>query len=100
MLSDKQRGILRDIIHQMELAERFIENRDLESFERDELHLYAVTRCLEIISEASRRLPDELKARHPSIEWKRRNPRAPRGFWPSSPEISRAMLERYAKPKP
>jgi hypothetical protein len=30
----------------------------------------------------------------------RRNPGAPRGFWPSSPEISRAMLERYGKPKP
>jgi len=30
----------------------------------------AVTRCLEIISEASRRLPDELKARHPSIAWR------------------------------
>ena len=27
------------------------------------------------------------------------NPVAPRGFWPSSPEISRAMLERYGKPK-
>ncbi len=25
---------------------------------------------LEIISEASRRLPDEIKARHPSIAWK------------------------------
>jgi len=25
----------------------------------------------------------------------RRNPGAPRGFWPSSPEISRTMLERY-----
>jgi uncharacterized protein with HEPN domain len=31
--------------------------------------LYAVTRCLEIISEASRRLSDELKARHGSIPW-------------------------------
>jgi uncharacterized protein with HEPN domain len=29
-----------------------------------------VTRCLEIISEASRRLPDGLKARHPGIPWK------------------------------
>jgi uncharacterized protein with HEPN domain len=29
-----------------------------------------VTRCLEIISEASRRLPDELKMRHPSIAWR------------------------------
>jgi hypothetical protein len=25
---------------------------------------------------------------------------APRGFWPSSPELSRAMLECYGKPKP
>ena len=31
---------------------------------------YAVTRCLEIISEASRRLPDEMKARYPAIAWK------------------------------
>jgi len=29
-----------------------------------------------------------------------RNPGAPRGFWPSSPEISRAMLERYGNPEP
>jgi hypothetical protein len=29
-----------------------------------------------------------------------RNPGAPSGFWPTSPEISRAMLERYGKPKP
>ena len=33
--------------------------------------VYAVTRCLEIISEASRRLPSALKERHPSIGWKR-----------------------------
>jgi hypothetical protein len=29
-----------------------------------------------------------------------RNPGAVRDFWPSSPEISRAMLERHGKPKP
>ena len=32
--------------------------------------VFAVIRCLEIVSEASRRLPDELKARHPSIPWR------------------------------
>lgn len=38
---------------------------------RDDLRTtYAVTSCLEITPEASRRLPDELKARHPSIEWR------------------------------
>jgi uncharacterized protein with HEPN domain len=29
-----------------------------------------LSRCLEIVSEASRRLPDELKARHPEIPWR------------------------------
>lgn len=40
-----------------------------ESFRRDIRTVYAVTRCLEIISEASRRLPKPLKARHPAIPW-------------------------------
>ncbi len=39
-------------------------------FKADLRAFYAVTRCLEIISEASRRLPNEVKARHPMISWK------------------------------
>lgn len=31
--------------------------------------MYAVIRALEIISEATRRLPGELKGRHPDIDW-------------------------------
>ena len=38
-------------------------------FARDRKTVYAVARALEIISEASRRLPDELKTRHPEIDW-------------------------------
>ena len=52
------------------MAEEFVAGMSYELFKDDNLRLYAVTRCLEIISEASRRLPDELKARHPSIEWR------------------------------
>ena len=40
------------------------------TFRADLRTVYAVTRCLEIISEASRRLPDEMKARRPSIAWR------------------------------
>jgi uncharacterized protein with HEPN domain len=40
-----------------------------ETFRDDDLRFYATTRCLEIISEASRRLPHELKQRHSSIPW-------------------------------
>jgi uncharacterized protein with HEPN domain len=31
--------------------------------------IYAVTRAMEIISEVSRRLPDEFKARYPALDW-------------------------------
>ena len=30
----------------------------------------STARCLEIISEASRRLPEAMKSRHPSIAWR------------------------------
>jgi uncharacterized protein with HEPN domain len=52
------------------LAANFVVGLDRETFKTDLRAFYAVTRCLEIISEASRRLPNELKARHPTISWK------------------------------
>jgi uncharacterized protein with HEPN domain len=47
----------------------FIGQASIDQFLADRRTVYAVTRCLEIISEASRRLPAELKARHPHIRW-------------------------------
>jgi uncharacterized protein with HEPN domain len=70
MPSERTDGVLRDILHHIELATQFVEGLDRESFKADVRTVYAVTRCLEILSEASRRLPAELKARHPAIPWK------------------------------
>jgi uncharacterized protein with HEPN domain len=67
---DATRRWLGDIQHNIAMAEGFATGIGYDSFKDDNLRLYAVTRCLEIISEASRRLPDELKARHPSIAWR------------------------------
>jgi len=53
-----------------DLVAQFAEGLDYESFRDDLRTVFAVTRCREIVSEASRRLPDELKTRHPSIPWK------------------------------
>ena len=61
---------LRDILHHIDLAMLFVAGLDGGSFKRDLKTVYAVIRCLEIISEASRRVPDDVKARHPSIAWK------------------------------
>lgn len=70
MLSETAIAALHDIARNIDLAYRFIENLDITAFRADVRTVYAVTRCLEIISEASRRLPDELKERHPTIAWK------------------------------
>ena len=70
MLSRAAKAALRDIAHHIDLAINFTQGFDQESFLAVSRTVYAVTRCLEIISEASRRLPDDLKARHPGIAWK------------------------------
>ena len=61
---------LEDILHHVELANRFVGGMDFDDFRASDLHLYAVTRCLEIISEASRRLSLDLKSRRPTIAWR------------------------------
>jgi uncharacterized protein with HEPN domain len=70
MPSERAAGPLRDILHHIELASEFVAGFDCDAFKADLRTVYAVTRCLEIISEASRRLPDELKSRHPAISWR------------------------------
>lgn len=43
----------------------------LDDFLRDLDRRRIVERCLEILSEASRRLPENLKERHPEIPWRK-----------------------------
>jgi uncharacterized protein with HEPN domain len=52
MLSDPERSALLDMLHNIALAEEFTRDQTFESFRDDFMRLYAVTRCLEIISEA------------------------------------------------
>jgi uncharacterized protein with HEPN domain len=70
MPSSAEELSLRDILFHIDLATKFVAGFNRNTFKSDLRTLYAVTRCLEIISEASRRLPDDLKARHPAIAWK------------------------------
>jgi uncharacterized protein with HEPN domain len=70
MLSDVERDALEDIRDKISVAMRFIDGFDLDGFLADDKTFYAATRCLEIISEASRRLPSTFKERFPEIPWK------------------------------
>ena len=70
MHSDPEQNALRDILRQIDPAQNFAQGQDRDAFSADIMRVYAVTRCLEVISEASRRLSKGLRAQHPGIAWR------------------------------
>jgi uncharacterized protein with HEPN domain len=60
---------LTDILDNIHAIADFTAGMTFENYTSDRKTMYAVTRALEIISEASRRFPDALKQRHPEIAW-------------------------------
>lgn len=60
---------LTDIVEASALIRSEMQGVTLEAFEVNIRKRWLVERGVEIISEASRRLPDALKARHPEIPW-------------------------------
>jgi len=69
MPSERDSAILREMLHHIELAKKFGHGRSVQDIREDAMPLYAIVRCLEIISEASRRLSEEIKLRHGQIPW-------------------------------
>jgi uncharacterized protein with HEPN domain len=60
---------LTDIIEAVELIRGELAGTTLQSLESDKRKRWLIERGIEIISEASRHLSDEVKARHPEIPW-------------------------------
>lgn len=60
---------LNDISDNMERAERFVGTMDYTTFEDDEKTHFAVIRCIEIIGEAVKNIPDEFRVKYPEINW-------------------------------
>jgi uncharacterized protein with HEPN domain len=61
---------LLDIRDNARFAQQWTEGQTPESFTRNTQLFYAVTRCLEIVSEASRRLPSAVRDRHNELPWR------------------------------
>ena len=60
------------LYHILDTIEDFVDvvgDADVAELTEDRHRRYAAERCVEIISEASRRIPREWKAEHPSIPW-------------------------------
>ncbi len=64
------RDYLNDIITSIDDAEAFTEEMDFEDFITDKKTTNAVIRSLEIIGEAVKRIPDNIKDSHPELPWK------------------------------
>jgi uncharacterized protein with HEPN domain len=69
-MPSRSAGALRDIAENLKLAREFARGMDWEAFRQDRRTVYSVVRCFEIVSEASRRLSEDIKARHPHLAWR------------------------------
>jgi uncharacterized protein with HEPN domain len=61
---------LSDIAENMEKAEKFVGVMTFEDFTANEMACYAVVRCLEIVGEAVKNVPEEIRTKRPEVNWK------------------------------
>lgn len=61
---------LEDMLDAMQKAEALLENVEFAKFESDFRINFAVVRALEIIGEAAKRVPDDVREKHLGIPWK------------------------------
>jgi uncharacterized protein with HEPN domain len=62
---------LEDILAAIEKVRRFTRGLDLDGLVQDDKTLDAVLRNLEVIGEAAKRVPDDVRSNHPQVEWKK-----------------------------
>jgi uncharacterized protein with HEPN domain len=61
---------LRHILEAISDIETLTRGKTVDDYLADRFLRLTVERCLEIVSEASRLVPDELKAQHPTLPWR------------------------------
>ena len=69
-MARKIRPVLTEILAAIEAIEHSVAGRTLDDFQQNWLLKHGIQRGIEIISEASRHLPDELQNTRPEIPWK------------------------------
>ncbi len=65
------KAYLKDILEAIRKIEKYTENLSFDDFDGDELIQDGVVRNLEIVGEAVKNIPDEIKNRKSDTEWKK-----------------------------
>ncbi len=73
-MSEEKKGrivkdYLNDILGNIKDINIFIEGIDYEDLKSDKKTQYAVIRCLEVIGEAAKKIPDKSRTKYPAIPW-------------------------------
>lgn len=58
-----------DILHEMDQARSFVEGMTEGEFVEDERTVRAVVRCLEVVGEATKQIPEDLRSRYDEVPW-------------------------------
>ncbi len=61
---------LKDILDAMKKTQHFIDGLSYEEFSQDDKTVFAVIRALEIIGEATKNMPDDIRKENPGVPWK------------------------------
>ena len=61
---------LRDMVENAEKALSFVRGMNYDEFCVDDKSVYAVIRALEIIGEAARQIPENIRQSNPEIQWR------------------------------
>lgn len=70
MTSRQIEDYLQDILNTIDIATQFVESMTFEEFEADPKTIFAVTRAIEIVGEASKNIPQTLRDQYSHIPWK------------------------------